>query len=113
MSRHSFVHRPQISGAGRNFLFETLPQYALEERFGERWRQFSTRLPVTTFAAVESDGCGGAARSCRVAVHQISEFIVGQPDLWHAGHPCGLAAMFTCNSNFLFKIGHSNDKKNF
>ena len=110
---HAFAHRSQITGAGRNLLFETLSQYALEKRFGEGWRQFGTGMAVAAPATIETDGHGCAARPRRVAVDQGCEFVVGQPDLRHALFSRGSGIMFTCNSDFLFKIGHSNDKKRF
>ncbi len=112
MSRQSVVDRPQIKGVGCGFLLEALSQDTLEKCFGERWRQFDARLAVTALAAIKLDGGGAAACHRRVAVHQDSEFVVGQPDL-HAVHPDGPAVMFTSNPEFLFKIGHSNDKKDF
>ena len=113
MPGHAFVHRPQITGAGRDHLFETVLQYGLEERVGERWCQFGTRLPVAALAPVEPHRRGSRARSRRIAIHQDGEFVVGQPDLWHAGYSRSSMTMFTSNSDFLFKISHSNDKKRF
>jgi hypothetical protein len=75
--RHAFAHLPEIAGAGCNLLIETLPQNLVKKCFGERRRQFGTRLSVTALATVEVEGYGSLARCRRVAIHQDGEFVVG------------------------------------
>ena len=87
--RHAIAHRPEVASAGCNLLVETLPKHLVEKYFGERRRQFGTRLAVTTLSALEARDYGGLARSRRIAIHQSGEFIVGQPDLRHARPPMG------------------------
>jgi hypothetical protein len=111
--RHAFAYCPQIAGAGRDFPLEALLEHNVEQRYGQRGCQFGTGLAIPTLAAVETDGEGSAARCCRIAVHQGGKFVVGQPDLRHAGVSRSLNAIFPCSSDFLFNIGHSNDKKHF
>jgi hypothetical protein len=92
--RHPVAHRPEIAGTGCNLLVETLPQDLVEKCFGERRRQFGTRLSVAALATVKAEGDGGLACSRRVAIHQGGEFVVGQPDLRHVRPPVGPKMMF-------------------
>jgi hypothetical protein len=105
------MQRLQIVGASCHLPVEELPDDSVQEGGCERRCQLDPGLAVTAFAANEARPDRGLARLRRIAPHKGSEFAVSQPDLRHVGSSREAISTLAEISINLFKIGHSNDKK--